>query len=109
MEQAGLTVLRGPVDRLRQDNVSLELAHGPAHPVQLIQNTVQKEWNRNLDSVRRTYGSHLAMRLATEKKFFARAHRLPGLESNHIALQTLSGTDESIDFADYLNGKQTSI
>lgn len=47
----------------------------------------------------------MAMRLATEKETFSRARRLPGLESSNIALQTLMGSAESVDFVDFLNGK----
>jgi hypothetical protein len=34
-----------------------------------------------------------------------RSHRLPGLESSNISLDTLMGTDSTIDFPDYLNSK----
>lgn len=102
-----MSVLQGPVDKLRQENVSLALAHTAQHPVQTMQSQPQRQWISKLDGVRRTYGSHMAMRLATEKEFFARSHRLPGLESSRIAQQTLAGTDETIDFADYLDGKSS--
>lgn len=46
----------------------------------------------------------MAMRLATERETFSRIRRLPGLESSHIALQTMMGTDETVDFPDFLNG-----
>ena len=60
-----------------------------------------------LDDVRRMYGSHMAMRLATERSIFGRPHRLAGLEtgiaSQPMSFQTVSGTDEKIDFTDFLN------
>ena len=60
-------------------------------------------WASKLDTVRRTHGSALAMRLATEKIMFSESHRLPGLKSSRVAHDTLMGTDNSIDFADFLN------
>ena len=32
-------------------------------------------WIRKLESTRRVYGSHMAMRLATEKEIFGKSHR----------------------------------
>jgi len=95
--------LNGPVDRMRQEKVSLELEHGSKHPVQLIQEGSRRDWHQKLDTVRRTYGSHLAMRLATEKESLSRMRRLPGLEFSNIGLQTIMGNDDKIDFADYLD------
>ena len=45
------------------------------------------------------------MRLATEKAMFSRPHRLPGLQSSNISLETVMGTDSTIDFTDFLNGE----
>ena len=59
-----------------------------------------------LDAVRRTYGSHMAMRLATERAIFSQPLRLPGLPSSRIAMDTITGDDSMVDFADYLNGTQ---
>lgn len=62
-----------------------------------------------LDQVRRTHGSHMAMRLATEKENFSRLRRLPGLESSNVALQTLMGESESVDFPDFMNSKIANV
>ena len=62
-----------------------------------------KEWNSKLDSVRRIHGSALAMRLAGERQMFSEAHRIPGLKSSKIALETLMGEDSTIQFSDFLN------
>ena len=45
----------------------------------------------------------MAMRLATEKSIFDKSHRLAGLQSSSIISQTMMGTDERIEFSDYLN------
>ncbi len=100
-----MPILQGPVDHLRQGFHSFEQAHQAPHPIQLMQNRSDMEWNFKLDTVRRTYGSHMAMRLATEKQVMSRMRRLPGLETSSIGMETVLGSDESIDFRDYLNSK----
>eukprot|EP00979_Chaetoceros_neogracilis_P008930 scaffold2006_cov283-Chaetoceros_neogracile.AAC.14 len=61
----------------------------------------------DLDSIRRLYGSALAMRLTTERVHAANVGgRLPGLDAHpnsNIMLETLTGDDVTIDFGDYLN------
>jgi proteasome maturation protein len=104
MEVQGLPIVTGPADHLRQGFLSFEQAHKAPHPVQVLQTQADYAWNLKLDTVRRTYGSHLAMRLATEKQILSRSRRLPGLESSNIALATVLGEDESIDYKDFLNG-----
>lgn len=104
MDQS-LPVYKGPVDHLRFGFKSLESAGNAPHPVaQLQMSSGEAEWAAKLDMVRRSYGSHLAMRLATERAMFSRPHRLPGLQSSHIGLDIVTGSDVKIDFADYLNG-----
>ena len=110
METNGLPLYSGPVDHLRYGFRSLESDLNAQHPIQSLQSTRNSSaWVAKLDNVRRTYGSHLAMRLATEKEIFGRNRRLPGLESSNIALQTVMGTSETVDFTDFLNGKRTVV
>jgi hypothetical protein len=71
--------------------------------VEVIQNETTS-WRNKLSDVSRQYGSHMAMRLATERAIFNRPHRLPGLSSSSVAFETLDGSDTSITFADYLGG-----
>ena len=73
------------------------------HPVKAIQIGNTTMWASQLDQVRRIHGSHLAMKLATEKEMFSRSRRLVGLESSSIGCETLMGTDDKIDFSDVLN------
>lgn len=100
----------GPMDPLRTGFRSLETEMNVQHPVKIMQ-TAQKnsQWISKLDIVRKTYGSHMAMRLETERQLLDHSHRLPGLESSKISLQTVMGTDETIDFSDYLNGRPSFI
>jgi proteasome maturation protein len=62
------------------------------------------EWKMKLDNVRRIYGSHPAMRLASEKASFSRNHRLPGLQSRNIGKNVVLGLNDKIEFSDFLNG-----
>jgi len=105
-----LTLHRAPPDHLRYGLSSLEMAHAQKHPVEVLQKTqVKSEWTMKLDMARRQYGSHMAMRLETERQNFGRAHHLPGLKSSSISRDTVMGTDASIDFTDYLNGKWQTL
>lgn len=103
--EKSIPVYEGPVDHLRYGFKSLETQTSAAHPVAQLQSAnVDAQWAAKLDMVRRTYGSHLAMRLATERTIFGRQHRLPGLQSSHVGLDTVTGSDVNIDFSDYLSG-----
>jgi len=108
MEMNALPMYSGSYDNLRHGIHSLENEFLPNHPIKIINNN-KNQWIMKLDNVRRSYGSSLAMRLATEKETFSRSHRLPGLESSNISLQTLLGNDEIIEFSDVLNGNKYII
>ena len=96
----------GPADHLRYGFRSLQAEHNESHPVERMQNSSHdSEWAVKLDSIRRMYGSALAMRMATERKLCSRPHRLPGLKSSTIHFDVVSGEDQSITFSDFLNGK----
>jgi proteasome maturation protein len=106
MESNGLPLYTGPVDHMRLGFRSLENELSVQHPINSMQNSKNgSAWMGKLDTVRRMHGSHLAMRLATERETMSRIRRLPGLQSSNIALQTLMGTDETVEFSDFLNGK----
>ena len=109
MEANGLPLYSGPINHLRHGFRSLETDLSAKHPIQSMQKANNSGWVSKLDTVRKIYGSHLAMQLATERETFSRMRRLPGLESSNIALQTMMGTDESIDFCDFLNGEKHNI
>lgn len=95
----------GPVDHMRFGFQSLEHEFNERHPVQSLQRANdERVFKEKLEMARRTFGSHLAMTLATEKQMLSRDHRLPGLNSSKVHLDTLLGDDTNIDFADFLNG-----
>jgi hypothetical protein len=108
-DNSGLPISSGPKDHVRLGFSSLEQEKNTHHSIEVLQSSSEVEWALKLDTIRRTYGSHMAMRLATEKAILSRSHRLPGLESSHVALETLMGTAESIDYKDFLNGKSTRL
>ena len=104
-QQKGLPLYKSPADHLRYGLSPLEGQFQPQHPVQVIQSKcADNEWAEKLDRARRQHGSHMAMRLATEKEIFSRNHRLPGLHSSNVSAQILMGTAERIGFEDILNG-----
>jgi len=53
---------------------------------------------------RRTFGSHMSIRLATEREMFTRPHRLPGLQCSRISFDVVTGSDTSVNFQDFLSG-----
>jgi len=73
------------------------------HPVDTLQRSGAGRGFLDLDGVRRLYGSGLAMRLATERQLASSAGgRLPGMPESKLALDTLTGNDVMLDFADVL-------
>ena len=98
-----IPIVTAPNDQLRCGVRSLQHESIQRHPVEIQQVRADKEWNSKLDSVRRIHGSALAMRLAGERQMFSEAHRIPGLKSSKIALETLMGEDSTIQFSDFLN------
>lgn len=106
MASDSLPLYSGTVDHLRYGFHSLETQHLQTHPVAQLQRCHDEiQWSNKMDMIRRTYGSHMAMRLATEKAILSRQRRLPGLQSSTIGLDTLTGNDLTIGFEDFLNGK----
>jgi hypothetical protein len=98
----------GPADHLRAGFRSHENEFCSSHPVAEIQrNEYDVNWSNKIEIVRRIHGSGFAMRLATERLILCNKSRLPGLKSSSVLLETACGTDTTIDFEDFLNGKVT--
>lgn len=96
----------GPVDHLRYGFRSLETELSAPHPVETIQNNFSElNWVRKIETVRRIHGSGFAMTLATDRANLMKKHKLPGLESSSILLDTVTGNDLTVEFEDFLNGK----
>lgn len=100
----GLPIAQGPTDHLRDGFSSLESKLNAPHPVQAIQSRAESlDLRERLQRVRSIYGSHMAMRLATEKEVLSRPRRLPGLPYSKAGLEVVMGTENRIEFSDYLN------
>lgn len=63
----------------------------------------EREFRARLDTISRLYGVAAAMRLKTEKDVLSQIRRAPGLPSSMVGLETVLGTDETIEFEDFLN------
>lgn len=98
-----IPIVAAPNDQLRCGVRSFQNEAIQRHPVEIQQVHADKDWNSKLDTVRRIHGSALAMRLAGERQMFSESHRIPGLKSSKIALETLMGEESSIHFSDFLN------
>jgi len=78
------------------------------HPIQAVEKrAADVELNSKIDRIRRTYGTHMAMRIATEESCFGRARRLPGLPSSKALYDTITGNGTKIEFSDYLDDPLT--
>jgi len=100
----GLPMATGPSDLLRNGFRNTEYEMNAPHPIQgLDQRTATAEFNSKIERVRHVYGSHMAMRLATEEVAFGKARRLPGLPSSTALYDTITGSGTKIDFKDFLD------
>lgn len=66
----------------------------------------EAEFQARLDTIAKLYGIAAAMRLKTERDILSRVCRAPGLPSSMVGLETVLGTDETIEFEDVLNDPQ---
>ena len=100
----GIPIASGPVDLMRTGFNSLESKMNAPHPVKAIEARAEAvDMRDKLKRVRAIYGSHMAMRIATEKSVLSRPRRLPGLESSSAHLDVVTGRGETIEFSDYLS------
>jgi len=86
-----------------------ESNNATVHPVAIIQNTYEQnqiELKRN--TLSNVFGTHLPLRLQMEQQILTQFQRLPGLHSEFVGLETLLGTDEDIQFEDYLDDPRLS-
>jgi proteasome maturation protein len=74
-----------------------------AHPVETIQNNwLANQLETKHFLMAQTYGSHLPAQIRMELETVAQSKRLPGMPTCNIAMETILGRDETIDFEDYL-------
>jgi len=77
---------------------------GPQHPLE----NSEKLWDEHqfkLDCamLKNSQGLHAPLKLHMERHITSQITRLPGLQSSNILLDTLTGKDETVEFADILN------
>lgn len=79
------------------------------HPLRSSeQNYEANQANITLHMLRTREGIHAPLKLKMEQRAVAQVGRLPFLASSNASLDSLSGRDESIDFADYLGRPENS-
>lgn len=102
-----IPVIREPVDRLRDGDVSLRLAAMAPHPVEQVQAMQMKNaLDADLYRAERVYGRHAAWEKRMDIANAATIKRLPGLPSSHAALDTLLHRDDKIGFEDIFGGER---
>ncbi|KAJ3302186.1 hypothetical protein HDU76_005561 [Blyttiomyces sp. JEL0837] len=74
-----------------------------AHP---LENHLSK-WDETQEALRMTmlsdvYGMHAPLRLKMEKHLVSQKRRIPVLKNTNLAMEILTGRDQTIDFEDYL-------
>ncbi|EDV24454.1 uncharacterized protein TRIADDRAFT_56262 [Trichoplax adhaerens] len=96
----------GVHDAMRFGPAKVRTTTGPNHP--LYQSELQHAKNAeemNLSLMKRVQGAHGPFKLHMERSVASKMHRLPGMHSHMVALDCLMGTDETIDFEDFLGGR----
>lgn len=99
----------GVQDSLRSGFSSVKNELMPSHPLELSEKNFQQNQDKmNLSSLRNIQGLHAPLKLQMEFRAARQVQRLPFLQSSHLALDTLRGSDESIGFEDVLNDPSQS-
>ncbi|CAH1268362.1 POMP [Branchiostoma lanceolatum] len=75
-----------------------------AHPLEASEALVRKNRDQvDFTMLRNVQGMHAPLRLQMERHIAGKVQRLPCLHSSNVALDTLRGQDEHIDFNHVLN------
>jgi len=79
------------------------------HPAQAAVARAQSlQLGRSGDWLRQVQGVHAPLRLQAELRAAGRVGRLPFLRSSDVMLNTLTGREDELDFADYLGGVEAA-
>ncbi|XP_075448296.1 proteasome maturation protein isoform X1 [Ascaphus truei] len=99
----------GIQDTLRTGFTSVQSDLLPSHPMELSEKNFQINQEKvNFSTLRNIQGLHAPLKLQMEFRAAKQVQRLPFLQSSNIALDSLSGNDESIGFEDILNDPSQS-
>uniref|UniRef100_A0AAQ5ZHR2 Proteasome maturation protein n=2 Tax=Amphiprion TaxID=80969 RepID=A0AAQ5ZHR2_AMPOC len=94
----------GVQDSLRSGFTSVKNELLPSHPLELSEKNFQLNQDKmNFSTLRNIQGLHAPLKLQMEYRAARQIQRLPFLQSSHLALDTLRGSDEAIGFEDILN------
>ncbi|CAD5114871.1 DgyrCDS3904 [Dimorphilus gyrociliatus] len=79
------------------------------HPLEESEKLWDKnQFDLNMAMLRNTQGISAPLKLTMERKFASKVGRLPCMRSSNVMMQTLNGSDETIDFDDILNTEPES-
>mmetsp|Transcript_21414 Transcript_21414/g.50347 ORF Transcript_21414/g.50347 Transcript_21414/m.50347 type:complete len:132 (+) Transcript_21414:114-509(+) len=101
-----MPVMKGPFDAMRAGTPGLRLSEEARalHPVQaIVESAPAHQWDSKLHEAERVYGTHMGLRLRMERAILSRPTRGPGLPSESLGLDTLTGRDTTFSFEDFLN------
>ncbi|XP_065885861.1 proteasome maturation protein-like [Dysidea avara] len=94
----------GAHDPLRYGVASAKSDVIPAHPLEYVERhyEVNKE-ELSYQALRHSQGLHAPLKLKMERMLVSKVGRMPPLHSSNLAMDTLTGRDETVEFCDYLN------
>lgn len=96
-------------DASSSTHATLQYEASVIHPVEEIQRSAKSNERRTkYQLLALTYGSAMPMRLQMQEETLSQFHRLPGLPSSRLGLETLSFRDETIDVEDYMGRPEDS-
>lgn len=79
------------------------------HPLKVSEETyVQREFDTNLQMLRRNEGIAAPMKIMMEMQAYKKVGRLPFLPSSRVHLDVITGRDETIGFGDFLGSEEFS-
>lgn len=101
--KSSIPFLTAPYDTLREGLGTLKGDVLPTHPVEQIQEQHAKNATATkYQMLRDVYGAALPARMEIESQILSKFHRLPGLPSSKLGLQSMTGALDEIDFESML-------
>eukprot|EP00741_Cyanophora_paradoxa_P020960 tig00021319_g20235.t1 len=90
-------------DPLREGFSSVKAECTSVHPVAVVQKTWRNLCHEQKQAMlSNVYGAQFPLRQQMEQKILSQFHRLPGLQSSFVALDTMLGVDDDLTFEDIL-------
>ncbi|KAJ3354705.1 hypothetical protein GGF32_002384 [Allomyces javanicus] len=96
----------GVVDTLRYGLASVKQQVSAHHPLErVLAQADDLQFQRSLALQRTVYGLHAPLRLQMERTLVNLKPAIPGMPSRNLALEVLSGKDETLDVEDFLGAQ----